>query len=158
MVCLLTLPSGELVRGEDPPTGLCTSHTACSDPRCKSGLSRIKEPTQIVQENRKLVAEMVGSAERVQEDLKQLLEFKQQQQSNAWEMKYSRHLAQQGRRQNNVGTAKFTLPSHTPSNHARLTFVTITFVIFPPTPPNTISPNGVTAPLGTVNIFVGLPM
>ncbi|KAK5658057.1 hypothetical protein OQA88_2613 [Cercophora sp. LCS_1] len=71
------------------------------DPTAFGDPLRIREASKIVGENRKRISGMIDSAKRVQEDLKQLLDFKQQQ-SNAWEMKYSRHLAQQGRRQNNI--------------------------------------------------------
>ncbi|KAK3381256.1 hypothetical protein B0H63DRAFT_475184 [Podospora didyma] len=63
--------------------------------------SRIQEAIHIVEDNIRAVAEMIGSAKRVQEDLKQLLDFKQQQ-SSAWETRFSRKLAEQGQKQNNI--------------------------------------------------------
>ncbi|KAK1759132.1 hypothetical protein QBC47DRAFT_397946 [Echria macrotheca] len=69
--------------------------TAVRDPTC------VYEAIGIVEDQIRSVAEMVNSAKRVQEDLKQLLDFKQQQ-SNAWETRFSRKLAEQGQKQNNI--------------------------------------------------------
>ncbi|KAK3362425.1 hypothetical protein B0T25DRAFT_6339 [Lasiosphaeria hispida] len=63
--------------------------------------SRIQEAIRVVENNISSVAEMISSAKRVQEDLKQLLDFKQQQ-SNAWETRFARKLAEQGQKQNNI--------------------------------------------------------
>ncbi|KAK3349281.1 hypothetical protein B0T25DRAFT_238246 [Lasiosphaeria hispida] len=63
--------------------------------------ARVLEVIQIVDENISNVKEMGMSAKKVQDDLKQLLDFKQQQ-SSAWEMQYSMKLAIQGRKQNNI--------------------------------------------------------
>ncbi|KAK0716273.1 hypothetical protein B0H67DRAFT_260560 [Lasiosphaeris hirsuta] len=81
-----------------------SSKTSGDGSKTKTALdypTHIQEAIQIVKQNRRSVADMVTSAKRVQDDLKQLLDFKQQQ-SSAWEMRYSRKLAQQGRRQNNI--------------------------------------------------------
>jgi len=78
----------------------------------------VAEALKVVDDQIKSVSEMETSAQRVQEDvsrlflveematnvalqLKQLLEFKQQQ-SNAWETRFARKLAEQGQKQNNV--------------------------------------------------------
>ncbi|KAK5657426.1 hypothetical protein OQA88_2998 [Cercophora sp. LCS_1] len=88
----------------------------------KTDASRVPEAIHMVEENKASVQEMMTSARGVQEDLKQLLEFKQQQ-SSAWEMRYSMKLARQGQRQNSVRL-----------NHSRpimLVFTIVTIVFLP---------------------------
>lgn len=91
--------------------------------------TRIHETIQIVKQNRSSVADMIKSAKRVQDDLKQLLDFKQQQ-SSAWEMRYSRKLAQQGQDQNNVRPSKSRRSPvpNCPQIMLIFTLVTIVFV------------------------------
>jgi len=102
LVCQETVLN-ELLRVVEPAND-GTGNAVDSDNTTKTALgssTRIREAIQIVKQNKASIKDMLTSAERVQNDLKQLLDFKQQQ-SNAWEMKYSKKLAQQGRRQNNI--------------------------------------------------------
>ncbi|RYP77399.1 hypothetical protein DL771_001194 [Monosporascus sp. 5C6A] len=65
------------------------------------GSSCVQHALRIVEANIKSVSEMKSSASRVQADLKQLLDFKQQQ-ANALETRFSRRLAEQGQKQNSI--------------------------------------------------------
>ncbi|RYP50349.1 hypothetical protein DL768_004114 [Monosporascus sp. mg162] len=67
-----------------------TPHSSC-----------VQQAVRIVEANIKSVLEMKNSASRVQVDLKQLLDFKQQQ-ANSLETRFSRKLAQQGQKQNSI--------------------------------------------------------
>ncbi|RYP13610.1 hypothetical protein DL765_006811 [Monosporascus sp. GIB2] len=77
---------------EDDPE---TAKTATPDSSC------VQQAVRIVEANIKSVLEMKNSASRVQADLKQLLDFKQQQ-ANALETRFSRRLAEQGQKQNRI--------------------------------------------------------
>ncbi|KAK0713751.1 hypothetical protein B0T26DRAFT_873806 [Lasiosphaeria miniovina] len=61
----------------------------------------VDESIRIVDENIRGAKEMTESARRVHQDLKQLLEFKQQQ-ANGWESRYAMKLSEQGQRQNTI--------------------------------------------------------
>jgi len=92
LVCQETVLN-ELLRVVEPAND-GTGNAVDSDNTTKTALgssTRIREAIQIVKQNKASIKDMLTSAERVQNDLKQLLDFKQQQ-SNAWEMKYSKKL------------------------------------------------------------------
>ncbi|RYP70945.1 hypothetical protein DL770_008179 [Monosporascus sp. CRB-9-2] len=82
----------KLDSNEDAPE---TAKTATPDSSC------VQQAVRIVEANIKAVLEMKNSASRVQVDLKQLLDFKQQQ-ANALETRFSRRLAEQGQKQNSI--------------------------------------------------------
>ncbi|GAB1309927.1 Ankyrin repeat protein [Madurella fahalii] len=61
----------------------------------------VDEAIRIVEDNLNRVMEMNESAERVEAELKQLLQFKQQQ-ASGWESRYAVKLSEQGKRQNTI--------------------------------------------------------
>ncbi|RYP10646.1 hypothetical protein DL764_000530 [Monosporascus ibericus] len=70
------------------------------------GSSCVQHAVRIVEANIKSVLEMKNSASKVQADLKQLLDFKQQQ-ASALETRFSRRLAEQGQKQNSLPLSFF---------------------------------------------------
>ncbi|KAM7219083.1 hypothetical protein V8F06_005521 [Rhypophila decipiens] len=61
----------------------------------------VDDAIRVVEDHILRVKEMNESAKRVQADLKQLLEFKQQQ-ASGWESRYAMKLSEQGQRQNTI--------------------------------------------------------
>ncbi|KAM7187525.1 hypothetical protein V8F33_011172 [Rhypophila sp. PSN 637] len=90
-----------------PFNGLATPNSAAPGMGEHHGSTVLKstrvvdDAIRVVEDHILRVKEMNESAKRVQADLKQLLEFKQQQ-ASGWESRYAMKLSEQGQRQNTI--------------------------------------------------------